>query len=174
MPPLLPVLIKMCKSSSLLLQGDQSPSQETGSGKVTESGNSLLLFLDIPCTKKEWKVTANNRCIFTEWIHKETIFQNRDSQVGKTVDGEQQLGCFHRFQRCIPSRSDTSSVQKVSSVRLRRSNIPVHSLTSWNVAKSVDIYQADECYSSASASTYHLSLSIPRRLATVIKDLIHN
>ena len=62
---------------------DRSPSQETGSGKGTESGNTRFLFPDIPCTKKERKVTANKRSIFIEPIHKETSIQNGDSQVCK-------------------------------------------------------------------------------------------
>ena len=36
---------------------DRKSSQQTGSGKGTESGNSRLLFPDIPCAKKERKVS---------------------------------------------------------------------------------------------------------------------
>ena len=39
--------------------------------------------------------------------------QDGDIQVCKTIDGTQRLGYLHRSDRCIPSRSDTSSVQKV-------------------------------------------------------------
>ena len=65
---------------------DRKPSQQMGSGKGTESGNSRLLFLDLPSSKKERKVTFDNRPFFIEPIHRETVFQNRDSQVGKTSD----------------------------------------------------------------------------------------
>ena len=51
----------------------------------------------------------------------EKVFQDGDSQVCKTIDETQRLGCLQRSDRCIPSCSDTSSVQKVSSIRLRRS-----------------------------------------------------
>ena len=60
---------------------DRKPSQQTGSGKGTESGNSRLLFPDLPCSKKERKVTFDNRPFFIEPIHKETGFQNGDSQI---------------------------------------------------------------------------------------------
>ena len=68
---------------------DRKPSQQMGSGKGTESGNSRLLFLDLPCSKKERKVTFDNRPFFIEPIHKETGFQNGDSQVGETSDETQ-------------------------------------------------------------------------------------
>ena len=40
-------------------RGNRNPSQETSSGKGTGSGNSMFLFPDIPCTKKERKVTPD-------------------------------------------------------------------------------------------------------------------
>ena len=43
---------------------DRKSSQQTGSGKGTESGNSRLLFPDIPCAKKERKVSFNIRPVF--------------------------------------------------------------------------------------------------------------
>ena len=59
---------------------DRKPSQQTGSGKGTESWNSRHLFPDLPNSKKEWKVTFDHRPFFIEPIHKETVFQNGDSQ----------------------------------------------------------------------------------------------
>ena len=102
---------------------DRKPSQQMGSGKGTESGNSRLLFPDIPCAKKERKVSFNNRPVFIKPIHRETSIQNGNSQIGKTSDETQQLGCLHRFNRCIPTRANTSSIQEVSSLRTRRSSI---------------------------------------------------
>ena len=112
---------------------DRKPSQQTGSGKGTESRNSWLLFPDLPCSKKERKVTFDNRPFFIEPIHKETGFQNGDSQVGETSDKTQRLGCLHRLNRCIPTRSDTSSIPEVSSFRSRRSSLSLHGLTVRNV-----------------------------------------
>ena len=149
---------------------DQKPSQQTGSGKGTESGNSQLLFPDLPSSKKEWKVTFDHRPFFIEPIHIETVFQNGDSQVSKTSDETQWLGCLHRLNRCIPTRSDTSSIQEVSSILLRRSGLSLHGLTIWNVSKSVDIFETDGRYSSISMPTCHISLSIPRRLADQRSD----
>ena len=89
-------------------RGNRNPSQETGSGKGAGAENSRLLFPDISCTKKERKVMSNHRPVFTEPIHRETIIEDGDSQVCKTIDQAQRLGCLHRSDRCIPSRSDTS------------------------------------------------------------------
>ena len=119
---------------------DQKPSQQTGSGKGTESGNSRLLFPDLPSSKKERKVTFGHRPFFIEPIHRETVFQNGDSQVSKTSDETQRLGCLHRLNRCIPTRSDTSSIPEVSSIRLRRSGLSLHGLTVRNVSKSFHLY----------------------------------
>ena len=150
---------------------DGKPSQQTGSGKGTESGNSRLLFLDLPSSKKERKVTFDHRPFFIEPIHKETVFQNGDSQVGKTSDETQGLGCHHRLNRCTPTRSDTSSIPEVSLFRLQRSGLSLHSLTVQNVAKSVDILETDGRYSSISTPTCHISLPVPRRLANQKSDL---
>ena len=68
---------------------DRKPSQQTGSGKGTESGNSQLLFPDIPCAKKERKVSFDNRPVFIKPIHRETSIQNGNSQIGKTSDETQ-------------------------------------------------------------------------------------
>ena len=64
-------------------------SQETGSGKGSESGNSRFLFLAIPSTEKEQKVTTSNRPSLTKSVHKQTSFQDGDSQVSKTIDNGQ-------------------------------------------------------------------------------------
>ena len=68
---------------------DRKPSQKTGSGKGTDSGNSQLLFTDLPSSKKERKVTFDHRPFFIEPIHKDTVFQNGDSQVNKTSNETQ-------------------------------------------------------------------------------------
>ena len=52
---------------------DRKSSQQTGSGKGTESGSSRLLFLDIPCAKKERKVSFNIRPVFIKPLHRETV-----------------------------------------------------------------------------------------------------
>ena len=114
---------------TITLRRDRNSSPETGSGKGTRSGNSQLLFPTIPCTKKEWKVMSSKRSFFTEPIYRETTIVDGDSQVSKTIDCEQRLGCLHRLDRCLPSHSDSSSIQKVSSVHLQRSDMSIHGLT---------------------------------------------
>ena len=51
----------------------RKPSQQTGSGKGTESGNSRLLFPDLPSSKKERKVTFDHRPFFIEQIKKQSF-----------------------------------------------------------------------------------------------------
>ena len=149
---------------------DRKPSQQTGSGKGTESGNSRILFPDIPCSKQERKVTFDNRPFFIKPIHKETSIQNGNSQIGETSDETQRLGCLHRLNRCIPTRSDTSSIQEVSSLRTRRSSISLLGPTVRNVPKSVNVFETDRRYCSDSTPTCHISFSIPRRLADQKSD----
>ena len=114
------LFISSNKTESIFLavtsRRNRHPSPETGSGKGTKSGNSRFLFPDIPCTKKERKVTSSHRPFLAEPIHKEATFQDGDRKVSKTVDCEQRLGCLHRLDRCLSSCSDTSSIQKVSSI----------------------------------------------------------
>ena len=148
---------------------DRKP-QQKGSGKGTESGNSRLLFPDLPSSKKEWKVTFDHRPFFIKPIHKETVFQNGDSQVGKTSDETQRLGRLHRLNRCIPTRSDISSIPEVSSFRSRISGLSLHGLTVRNVSTSVDIFETGGRNSSVSTPTCHISLPIPRRMANQKSD----
>ena len=149
---------------------DRKSSQQTGSGKGTEYGNSRLLFPDIPCAKKERKVSFNIRPVFIKPLHRETSIQNGDSQIGKTSDETQRLGCLHRFNRCISTCADTSSIQEVSSLRTRRSSISLFGPTVRNVPKSVNFLETDGRYCSFSTPTCHISFSIPRRLADKKSD----
>ena len=149
---------------------DRKSSQQTGSGKGTEYGNSRLLFPDNPCAKKERKVSFNIRPVFIKRLHRETSIQNGNSQIGKTIDETQRLGCLHRFNRCISTCADTSSIQEVSSLRTRRSSISLFGPTVRNVPKSVNFLETDGRYCSFSAPTGHISFSIPRRLADKKSD----
>ena len=105
------------KSESIFLpifaRKNREVSQETGSGKGSESGNSGFLFPTIPSIQKERKVTSHNTPFLAKPLYTQTTFQNGDSQVGKTVDNVQQLSCLHRSDGCISSYSDTSNFQDV-------------------------------------------------------------
>ena len=150
-------------SLPVIARRNRGASQETGSGNGSESMNFRFLFPAIPSTKKEWKVLAKS-------LYTQTKFQNGDSQVGKTVDNVQRLGCLHKSDGCISSPSDTSNFQEVPAVRLLPPGISIHGLTVWNVPKSVGLYKANECHSNTFMSTCHISLSIPRRLADKRSD----
>ena len=63
----------------VIVRRDCRTSQETGSGKGTESRNSQFLFPAIPSAKKERKVTPSNRSFFTKWYINQTAFQDGDS-----------------------------------------------------------------------------------------------
>ena len=80
------------------------------------------------------------------------------------------LGCLHRFNRCISTCADTSSIQEVSSFRTRRSSISLFGPTVRNVPKSVNFLETDGRYCSFSTPTCHISFSIPRRLADKKSD----
>ena len=138
--------------------------------RVQNPVNSRLLFRDIPCAKKERKVTFDNRPFFIKLIHRKTSIQNGNSQIGKTSDETQRLGCLHILNRCIPTRADTSSIQEVSSLCTRRSSISLFGPTVRNVPKSVNFFETDGRYCSFSAPTCHISFSIPRRLADKKSD----
>ena len=118
---------------SVTMRRDRGSSPEMGSGKGTRSGISQFLFPVISCHKNKWKVTAGNRSFYTKSIHKKTTFQDGDSQVSKAINISQQLGCLHRPDRCLFSCSNSSSIQEVSLVHLRKSGLPIHSLTFRNV-----------------------------------------
>ena len=60
-------------------------SQETGSGKSSESRNSWFLFPAIPSTEKERKVTTSNRPFLAKSVHKQTSFQDGVKSVRQSI-----------------------------------------------------------------------------------------
>ena len=151
----------------IIARRNRRASQETGSGKGSESRNSRFLLPAIPSTEKEWKVMTSNRSFATKSVHKQTSFQNGDSQFSKTINKGQQLGCLPRRDRCISSCSDTSNIQEMSPFHLRTPGISVHVP---NVPKSVHFHAINECSSSALTNKCCISLSIPRRLVNKRSD----
>ena len=142
----------------IIVRRNRGASQETGSWKGSESVNSWFLFPAIPSTQKEWKVTSRNRPFLAKSLYTQTTFQNGDSQVSKTIDNVQQLGCLHRSDGCISSFSDTSDFQEVPAVHLQPSGISVQDLTVRNVPKSVDFHETYECNSSTFTPTCRISI----------------
>ena len=116
-PPLSFVPIKLI-FLPVIARRNRRTSRKMGSGKGSESGNSWFLLPDIPCTEKERKVTISNRSFAAKSVHKQTSFQNGDSQFSKAIDKGQRLGCLHRPDGCISSCSDTSNIQEISPFRL--------------------------------------------------------
>ena len=164
-PPLSSVPIKMCQSPSPLFREEiEILLKKQAVERMQDPGTPGFYSRIFLVPKKNGKGTFNYRPLSAEPIHRETVFQDGDSQVCKTIDETQQLGCLHRSDRLIPSRSDTSSVQKVSSIRLQRSGLSLHGLTIRNVLKSIDFLETDGRNSSILTPTYHISLPIPRRL----------
>ena len=141
----------------IIARRDRTTSQEMGSEKCTESGNSWFLFPTIPSAKKDRKVMPSNRSFFTKLVYKykQTAFQVGDSQVSKTIVNGQWMGCLRRSDGCISSCSDTSEIQKIPSVSLQTSGISVHGQ---NVPMSMDFRQINECNSSTLKTTCSISL----------------
>ena len=120
------------KSESIFLptimRRDNRTPPEMGSGKGTRAGNSRFLFPDISCPEKERKVMSCNRSLSIKSVYKETMFQDGDSQVSTTVDSSQRLGCLHRSDRCLSTCSNSSSIQEVPLLHVRKSGHPIHGL----------------------------------------------
>ena len=97
-------------------------------------------------------------------VHKETTIRDEDSQVSATIDTSQRLGCLHRSDRCLSTRSNSSSIQEVPSFHVRKSGLPIHGLTFRNVPKSLDFHQTDGHNRGSFVSMCHLIISVPRQL----------
>ena len=133
--------------------------------RVQHPGNPGFYSWSFLVQKKERKVMSDSRSFSAKSIYKETTIEDGDSQFSSTIDIGQQLDCLHRPDRCLPTWSDSLSIQKVSSFHVRWSGLPLHGLTLQNVPKSVDFYQTDGRNSSTLASTCHPVISVPRQLA---------
>ena len=170
-PPLSSVPIRMSQSSSPFLREEienllNKRAVERVQNPETPGFYSRIFLVP----KKERKDSFNIRPVFIKPLHRETSIQNGNSQIGKTSDETQRLGCLHRFNRCISTCADTSSIQEVSSLRTRRSSISLFGPTVRNVPKSVNFLETDGRYCSFSTPTCHISFSIPRRLADKKSD----
>ena len=133
-PPLSSVPIKMSQFSSLLLREEIEILLRKRAVVRVQNPEIPGFYSRIIWYQKERKVTANYRSFSTEPIHQERTFPNGDSQVSKKSDVDQRLGCLNRSDRCISSHSDSSTIKKVSSIRIRRSNSTVHGRTLRNVS----------------------------------------
>ena len=157
-PPISVVPIKLSQSSSLLLQDEIA---ELLKKRAVERVWN-------PGTKR--KVTTSNRSFAAKSVHKQTSFQNGDSQFSKAIDKGQRLGCLHRPDGCISSCSDTSNIQEISPFHLQTPGISVQGLIVRNVTKSVHFDAINECSSRALKNTCSISLFIPRRLVNKRSD----
>ena len=117
---------------------DRKPSQQTGSGKGTESGNSRLLFgfyfriFLVPKKNRKLRLIIDlsllNRYIEKQAFKMETVKSVRqamrlndwavsidltDAYLHVPIHQTQRLGCLHRLNRCIPTRADTSSIRYI-------------------------------------------------------------
>ena len=68
--------------------------------------------------KQRRVLMANSTVYQSKSVHKETTIQDGDSQVSTTIDIDQRRGCLHRPDRCLPTCSDSSSIQEVPSVHV--------------------------------------------------------
>ena len=59
-----------------------------------------------------------NRSFSAKSIHKEATIQDGDSKVSTSVDIGQLLDCLHRPDRCLPTCSDSPTIQEVSLVHV--------------------------------------------------------
>ena len=141
-------------------------SPEMGSGKGTRSGNSRFLFPAISCRKKERKVTSSNRfSLLNQYIRKQPFKMETDKSVRQSILVNDWTVSIDLTDASTPTCFDSPSIQKVSSVPVRRSGLPIHSLTFRNVPKTVDFHQTNGRNSSTLVSTCHLVISVPRQLA---------
>ena len=133
-PPLSSVPIRMSQSSSPFLREEiENLLNKQAVERVQNPGTPGFYSRIFLVPKKERKVSFYIRPVFIKPLHRETSIQNGNSQIGKTSDETQRLGCLHRFNRCISTRADTSSIQEVSSLRTRRSSISLFGPTVRNV-----------------------------------------
>ena len=119
---------------------DQKPSQQRGSGKGTEFGNSRLLFPDIPCAKKERKVSFNNRPVF---INSKSLFDCRIKEIAKSNFEAQQQRFLastsiqsqsHSFKP--PSQSRAFKIPKYPAKQTTSRPKPTQSYRSKNIPQS--------------------------------------
>ena len=169
-PPLSSVPIRMSQSSSLFIREEiENLLNKQAVERVQNPGTPGFYSHIFLVQKKNGKLRLIiDLSLLNRYIKKQSF--KMETVVGKTSDETQRLGCLHRLNRCIPTRSDTSSIPEVSSFRLQRSGLSLHGLTARNVSKSVDIFETDGHYSSVSTPMCHISLPIPRRLADQKSD----
>ena len=97
-------------------------------------------------------------------MYKQTAFQDGDSQVSKTVDNGQRLGCLHRSDRCISSCSHTYDIRKYLRF-VHEHKVFQFTALPFKMSLSMDFHKINGSNSSALTTSCHVFLPIPRRLA---------
>ena len=147
--PLSSVLIRMSQSSSPFLREEiENLLNKRAVERVQNPGTPGFysrIFL-VPKKNGKLRLIIDLSLLYI----KKQAFKMGNSQIGGTSDETQRMGCLHRLDRCIPPRSDTSSIQEVSSLRTRRSSLSLLSLTVRNIPKSINFLETDGRYCSFS------------------------
>ena len=155
-PPLSSVLISLSQSSSLSLREEIAELlQKRPVERIQDLWTSVFysrLFLVLKKNRKLRSVI--DLSLLNQYIMKQPFKMETVKSVHQEI-----LVCLHRPDRCLPTCSDSSLIQKVSSVHVRRSGLSVHGLTLQYVSKSMDFNQTDGHYSITPESTCHLDIS---------------
>ena len=164
-PPLSSVPIKLSQSSFMLLREEiGNLLQKQAVERVQDLGTPGFYSLLFHVQKKNGKFSpVIDFSILNQYIKKQPFKMETVKSVRQSILVN--VGCLHRPDRCLSSCSNSFAIHEVASVHLRRSGLPVHSLTFRNVPKSVDFHQTNGYNSSAPASTWYHIISVPRRLA---------
>ena len=110
-------------------------------------------------------VAASNRSFAVEPQNAQDTFQDGDPPIGSVVSPQGILDGLHRFKGCISPSSNTSGIQKVSSVHGIRQSIPVQGSLLWSVHGSAGLHAGHGSGFGDSSQSWYSASTLSGQLA---------
>ena len=133
---------------------------------VKASNFSRVFQPTISSSKTQQQVEAHTRSEQTESFPQEGEIQNGDTQNHQNVPPTRGMGHLNRLQGCLFPHSDTGTIQKISEISCRRSDIPIQGSALWSVHSSLGIHCGSKGGETDGHTQGYKDPPIPRRLVS--------
>ena len=160
-----------CNPKGSIERRKESCVEARGQGPNCQEGDrrslgrqSRLLQPSLRGSEEKWQTPANNRPISLEPLHSPGALQNGDNPNYSGVHSHWRMGRLHRPEGRLLTRPHSPVIQKVSTLSIRRTCIPVSCSPFRDKYGSVRIHQTDGSRSGGCTKSWITSDPVFRRL----------
>ena len=127
---------------------------------------SLCLSPDFRYPQKVWGSSSYFEPQGVQSVHFHSALQDGDPECDSTTAVSKRLGCFNRFEGCLPSRSDPSVIQEVSGLSVHGQDLSVQGSAVRPQGFALGVYESGGHSCGPSSSIGSSSLLLSGRLAS--------